>query len=217
MEKPRGLGLYLAGVTFIKKKKSKMMLLSLTFFKTMFHFQSNNFFYFSNNRVYIGDLKHHFMSTHKDTCMSCKTHSPPRGLAARAQGQSIPSPRPWQLLMAKALPQGPACCHVVACTSDPLTRPSSVPSPGRCLTPRPGVVPVPPAALPLTGGWGGPWLPGTALTHPEEPPTLPVPSPREPQSPQCPDTSLSIYHRDVFSDCRFAHWVTCTTMPVFAL
>lgn len=42
---------------------NKMMLLLLTFFKT-FHFHNNSLFYFSNNQVHIGDLKHHFMPTY---------------------------------------------------------------------------------------------------------------------------------------------------------
>lgn len=127
-----------------------------------FHFQNIRFFFFSNNQVYRGNLKHPLTSAHKDTCMSCKGHLhvlqrtlPSRGWATRAQGQGIPGPPPssysWTRLCTEAFPEPSWAWAALA---------------------------QPWASLLLSGAEMGPVC--QALPSPsKEPPALLVPSPRE--------------------------------------
>lgn len=202
-----------------------MMLLWLTFFKRTFHFQNNNLFCFSNNWVYIGDLKHHFMSTSRDTHVLQKLTPLPRlwllEIRIRAALATTPVAAPGQ-----GSATGPSlsgdCQHVIACLGLPLLTTDLHPSP--VLSQRgmsdaqgwscPGVPGCP--ALDWGGGTGPVWQ---AMPWPTQGRLqycwYPARGGLQPL--WCPDTSLSMNHRDVFSDCRFAHWVTCTTTPVFAL
>lgn len=157
-----------------------------------FPFQNICLFCFSNNQVHVGNLKHPLMSAHKDTCMSCKGHSPPgvglpelRNRALLARG---PSSYAWTRLCYRGFPTAwVELSH----------------SPGALAA----------QLLPGAEEWAQP----ARLCHhpPEEPCWCPAPGNCWP--PQCLEALLSINHRAVFSDCRAPHWVTRTTTAVFAL
>ena len=166
-----------------------MMRLPLTFFKT-FHFQNNNFFYFSNNRAYVGDLKHHCLPAHKDTCVSCKARSSPGGLAARAQGLGSPGP---------VSAAGPSLSgghrHVAACLGLRLLPadlcPSPVPSP-REVPDAQGCPGAPPAALLPAGAVGRVLAARPRHDPPGSTQRSRRPAPGSCWPPQCPDVELCV-------------------------